>query len=214
MPYIYSLAWKTTHEGYSIMRPLVMDFREDVRAQNVGDQFLFGPAILVNPVTEPGASMRRLYLPKAEWFDFWTGESVEGGKAIEAPTPIERLPLYVKAGSILPLGPDVEYAAEKPADPLELRIYPGADGSFTLYEDENDTYNYEKGVYSTISLQWSESSKTLAIGHRSGAFPGMLESRTLRVVVARKGHGTGGEITGEPDRIVNYVGKAMQVSFK
>jgi alpha-D-xyloside xylohydrolase len=214
MPYIYSSAWKTTHEGYSIMRPLVMDFREDLRAQNIGDQFLFGPAIMVNPVTEPRATTRHLYLPKANWFDFWTGETTQGGKAIEAAAPMERLPLYAKAGSILPLGPDVEYGSEKAADPLELRIYPGADGSFTLYEDENDTYNYEKGAYSTIPLSWNDEARTLTVGDRTGSFPGMLEKRTLRIVVVRKDHGTGGDLTSEPDAAVRYAGKAIQQSFK
>jgi len=214
MPYIYSLAWKTTHEGYSIMRPLVMDFREDLRAQNVGDQFLFGPAILVSPVTEPAATSRHLYLPQGTWFDFWTSDRVQGGKAIDAAAPIERLPLYVKAGSILPLGPDVEYAAEKPADPLELRVYPGADGSFTLYEDENDAYHYEKGAFSTIPLNWNDRTRTLTAGERSGSFAGMPEDRTLRIVIARKDHGTGGELTSEPDGVLRYTGKTISLSFK
>ena len=123
MPYIYSVAWMTTHASYTPMRPLVMDFRADVRAQNIGDQFLFGPAILVNPVTEPGATTRHLYLPKAKWYDFWSGHAADGGRSIDAPATLDRLPLYVRAGSIVPMGPDVEYAAEKPADPIELRVY-------------------------------------------------------------------------------------------
>src|SRR5450432_196526 len=128
MPYIYSLAWKTTAEGYTIMRPLVMDFREDVRAQNIGDEFLFGPDLLVAPVTEPSASTRRLYLPAAGWFNFWTGEALSGGRTVDAQSPIETIPLYVRAGSILPMGPEVEYAAEKVADPVEIRVYRGANG--------------------------------------------------------------------------------------
>jgi len=214
MPYIYSLAWKTTHEGYSIMRPLVMDFREDLRAQNVGDQFLFGPAILVNPVTEPGATTRHLYLPNGTWFDFWSGESSVGGKAVDAAAPLERLPLFVKAGSLVPLGPDVEYAAEKTADPLELRVYPGVDGSFTLYEDDNDTYNYEKGAYSTIPFSWDDNARTLTVGGRNGTFPGMLEKRTFRIVIVRNGHGLGGELTSKVDGELQYAGKAVQLSFK
>lgn len=211
MPYIYSLAWKTTHENYTIMRPLVMDFGQDIRAQNIGDQFLFGPALLVNPVTEPGATARHLYLPNAKWYDFWAGTSLQGGRTIDAPAPMERLPLYVRAGSILPLGLDVEYAAEKPSDPLELRIYPGANGSFTLYEDENDSYNYEKGIFATIPIQWEEKSKTLTIGDRSGKFPGMLEMRTFRIVYVRDGHGLGGELTPTADRVVTYSGKRLEI---
>jgi alpha-D-xyloside xylohydrolase len=214
MPYIYSLAWKTTHEGYTIMRPLVMDFRTDVRAQNTSDQYLFGPALLVNPITEAAATSRRVYLPEAKWYDFWTGASVQGGRAIDSAAPIDRMPLFVRAGSIVPLGPDMEYAAEKPADPLELRVYAGADGAFTLYEDENDSYNYEKGAYATIPIQWDEKLKTLIIGERNGKFPGLLESRTIRVVFVRDGHGTGGELTAKADRIVTYTGKSFSVKLE
>jgi len=209
MPYIYSLAWKTTSAGYTIMRPLVMDFREDTRAQNVGDQFLFGPAILVNPVTEPGATTRHLYLPSAKWYDFWTGAAVNGGRAYDVPSPIDRMPLYIRAGSILPLGPDLQYAAEKSADPIELRIYSGANGSFTLYEDENDTYDYEKGAYATIPFSWDDSTHTFTIGDRTGSFPGMLEKRTFHIVFVGENHGTGGALTLNADKTVQYAGKKM-----
>jgi alpha-D-xyloside xylohydrolase len=212
MPYIYSLAWKTTSEGYTIMRPLVMDFREDIRAQNIGDQFLFGPAILVNPVTEPGAAKRHLYLPNADWYDFWTGSRIKGGISIDATSPIDLLPLYIRAGSILPLGPDIEYAAENPAAPIELRIYPGANGAFTLYEDQNDTYNYEKGAYATIPLTWDDPAQTLTIGDRSGSFPGMLQTRTFRIVFASENHGAGSGLAEQPDKTVLYSGKNISVT--
>jgi alpha-D-xyloside xylohydrolase len=213
MPYIYSLAWKTTSEGYTIMRPLVMDFREDLRAQNIGDQFLFGPALLVNPVTEPGAAARHLYLPAAKWYDFWTGASIQGGHTLDAPSPIDRMPLYVRAGSILPLGPEVEFAAEKSADPIELRIYRGANGAFTLYEDENDSYDYEKGAYATIPISWDDSANTLTIGDRIGSFPGMLEKRTFRVVFVAENHGIGGGLTQAADKTVPYAGKKISVTL-
>jgi alpha-D-xyloside xylohydrolase len=212
MPYIYSLAWKTTSEGYTIMRPLVMDFREDVRAQNVGDQFLFGPAILVNPVTEPGATTRHLYVPAAKWYDFWTGATIQGGRALDAPSPIDRMPLYVRAGSILPLGPDIEYAAEKSSNPIEVRVYGGASGAFTLYEDENDTYSYEKGAYSTILFSWDDATHTLTIGDRTGSFPGMIEERAFRIVFVSRDHGTGGDLTENADRTVRYRGKRIFVT--
>ena len=212
MPYIYSLAWMTTNAGYTIMRPLVMDFREDVRAQNIGDQFLFGPAILVNPVTEPGVVTRRLYLPLAIWYDFWTGEQFLGGRAITAFASLERLPLFVRAGSILPLGPDVEFASQRAADPIELRVYPGANGSFTLYEDENDSYDYEHGAYATIPFSWDDFSHTLTIGDRSGSFPGMLQKRTFHVVFVRGNHGVGGALTASPDKTVEYSGKKITVA--
>ena len=212
MPYIYSLAWKTTNEGYTIMRPLVMDFRSDVRSQNIADQFLFGPALLVNPVTEPQATSRRLYLPDAGWYDFWTGKLAKGGQSMEAAAPIERIPLFVRAGSILPLGPDIEYASEKSADPLEVRVYRGADGNFTLYEDEGDSYNYEKGAHSTIPFSWDNSSQSLTIGDRTGSFPGMTESRSLHIVFVSEGHGAGGGLTATPDKTVTYSGKKLVVT--
>jgi alpha-D-xyloside xylohydrolase len=212
LPYIYSVAWKTTSESYTMMRPLVMDFRTDVRAQNVGDQFLFGPALLVNPVTEPGAAKRHLYLPDARWYDFWTGAPTAGGQAVDAPAPFDRIPLYVRAGSIVPMGPDVEYSTEKPADPIELRVYRGASGSFILYEDENDNYDYEKGVHATIPLAWDEARRTLTIGDRVGGFPGMLESRTFRVVFVGEGHGVGIAPSENVDKVVQYSGKQVTVA--
>ena len=212
MPYIYSLAWRTTSEGYTIMRPLVMDFREDVRAQNVGDQFLFGPSILVNPVTERGAAVRHLYLPGGRWYDFWTGATLSGGHFIDAPTTLEQMPLYVRAGSILPLGPDIEYAAEKSADPIELRVYRGANGAFTLYEDENDTYNYERGAYATIPFSWDDATNTLTMGYRTGSFPAMPTTRTFRIVFVSQNHGASGALTESADKTVQYSGKKIVVT--
>jgi alpha-D-xyloside xylohydrolase len=212
LPYIYSLAWKTTSEAYTPMRPLVMDFRADYRAQNTGDQFMFGPAFLVNPVTDPTATTRPVYLPGAKWYDFWTGSAIEGGRTINAFTPLERMPLYVRAGSILPLGPDEEWSTEKPADPIELRVYRGANGDFTLYEDENDSYNYEKGAYATIPLHWDEAGRTLTIGDRKGQFPGMLESRSFRVVFVSENHGVGVNPADEADKTVQYSGKQVTVT--
>ncbi len=212
LPYIYSLAWKTTSEAYTPMRPLVMDFRTDPRAQNVGDQFMYGPAFLVNPVTDPAATSRQLYLPDTKWSDFWTGSVVEGGRTINAIAPLDRLPLYVRAGSILPLGPDEEWSTEKPADPIELRIYRGANGDFTLYEDENDNYDYEKGAYATIPLHWDDAAHTLTIGDRKGQFPGMLESRAFRVVFVSENHGVGVSPADEADKVVQYAGKQITVT--
>jgi alpha-D-xyloside xylohydrolase len=212
LPYIYSLAWKTTHEAYTPMRGLVMDFRTDERAANVGDQFMYGPAFLVNPVTDPGSATRRLYLPQAKWYDFWTGAMTVGPKVVDAPSPIEQIPLYVRAGSILPLGPEKEWATQKPEDPIELRVYRGADGDFVLYEDENDTYNYENGVYATIPFHWNDAKNTLTIDERKGQFPGMLQTRTFRVVFAGEKHGVGMSPEEKPDKIVQYSGKQITVT--
>jgi alpha-D-xyloside xylohydrolase len=212
LPYTYSLAWKTTNESYTPMRPLVMDFRSDVRAQNTGDQFMYGPAFLVSPVTEPSATSRRVYLPNAKWYDFWSGAPLEGAREVNAEAPLEKMPLYIRAGSIVPLGPDVEWSAEKPADPIELRVYRGADGEFTLYEDENDNYNYEKGVHATISFRWDDAKNVLTIGGRQGEFPGMLASRTFNVVFVNDNHGVGIEPSDAPDKAVRYSGEQIIVT--
>jgi alpha-D-xyloside xylohydrolase len=203
LPYIYSEAWQVTSNHGTLMRPLVMDWRNDVEAQNTSDEYLFGPAILVSPVTTQGATSRTVYLPKAMWYDFWTGATLEGGKRIEADAPLAKIPLYVRAGSIIPMGPTMEWSTEKPADPIEIRVYPGADGDFTLYEDENDNYDYAKGQHATIQLHWDDAAKMLTIGAREGSFPGMLEKHTFNVVVVGGGKGVGiGDSAAQAEGII------------
>ncbi len=370
MPYIYSMAWEVTSNSYTIMRGLPMDFADDEATYNIDDQFMFGPSLLVCPVTEymyhrppeptdlvepsvfttsdgqPGLlakyyrdaayqdlgseqidpnvdvfwytgrpdyvsdsmfsirwegnltplesgphqfhlksfdakrlilngdtlemvytsveqyteiidleagrsysfvletentstgaarmrlfwktpsifsmektteerpEVREVYLPKGTtWYDFWTGKIQQGGQRLSAEAPMEKIPLYVRAGSILPMGPFLQYATEKPADPIELRVYPGADGSFVLYEDENDNYNYEQGMYSTIRFSWNDADHTLQIENRSGSFPGMLNTRTIRVVVVEENRGTGIDIEAEADQTVQYSGTSVQLQF-
>lgn len=370
LPYIYSNAWKITHHGYTLMRGLAMDFADDRKTYDIGDQFMFGPAIMVNPVTEyqlypppehsvliepkyfktaagrqglqaqyykdkdfkkpslervdpninvrwytgrpdyatdseyairwkgklvpdtsgkyqfhiktydpfkvflngeelplaysgmekwtvvkeleagkaydfmmevqndsTGAARARLYwrtpeqfaayaakskrkparqvyLPSGvDWIDFWTGDTLKGGRTVTADAPIDKIPLLVKAGSIVPMGPFLEYSTEKPADPIELRIYPGADAEFVLYEDENDNYNYEKGVYATVRFTWNDKAKRLTIADRTGRFPGMLESRKFKIVLVRKNHGAGIDIEKHPDKVVEYSGKQVTVQL-
>jgi alpha-D-xyloside xylohydrolase len=212
LPYTYSLAWKITNNSYTPMRPLVMDFRTDVRAQNTWDEFMYGPAFLVNPVTEPGATTRQVYLPDAKWYDFWSGASIQGNREITAEAPLDRLPLHVRAGTIVPLGPDMEWSTEKPVDPIELRVYRGADGEFTLYEDENDNYNYEKGSHATIAFRWNDAKQVLTIDDRQGRFPGMLAARTFRVVFVGEKHGVGIAPSDTPDKVVQYSGKQITVT--
>ena len=212
LPYIYSVSWMVTHENYSMMRGLVMDFRHDTNVYDIPDQYLFGPALMVNPVTKAGATSRNVYLPAGtSWTDFWTGESYPGGQTIKAATPIETLPLFVRAGSIVPYGPPVQSAMEK-SDPMELRVYRGADGAFTLYEDEGDNYNYEKGDCATIPILWNEATRTLTIGPRHGSFRGMLKQRTFHVVWVAPGHGTSIPSTEFPDVVVPYTGSALKVT--
>ena len=213
MPYIYSQAWQVTSNHGTLMRPLVMDWRNDVQAQNTGDEYMFGPAILVSPVYTEGATSRTVYLPKATWYDFWTGQKQEGGTRIQADAPLSKLPLFVRAGSIIPMGPAMEWTTEKPADPIELRVYPGADGDFTLYEDENDGYAYEKGAHATIPLHWDDAAKTLTIGAREGSFPGMLAERTFRVVLVSASHGVGIGESASAEATVSYKGEKIASSF-
>jgi len=212
LPYIYSLAWMGTSQGYTPMRGLIMDFRTDEHSATISDQFMFGPAFLVNPVTDPGVDSRRVYLPKAKWHDFWRGSSVEGSRMVDASAPIDKLPLFVRAGSLVPMGPEKEWSTEKPEDPIELRVYRGADGDFTLYEDENDGYNYEKGVYATIPLHWDDAKQTLTIGERKGTFPGMLMERRLQIVFVRENHGAGITAESKPDKVLTYSGKQTSVT--
>jgi alpha-D-xyloside xylohydrolase len=212
MPYIYSLAWKVADSDSTIQRPLVMDFRADPETWNIGDQFMFGPALLVSPVLEAGATDRRVYLPKGSlWYDFWNGQTTEGGVKVQAAVPLERIPLYVRAGSILPLGPDEQYAGEKVDGPIELRVYRGADGSFNLYQDEGDGYNYEKGKHAVIPIAWSEAAKTLTIGARSGSYAGMPDSLTFHIVWVRAGHGIGGGAEAQIDNTIEYKGAAVRL---
>jgi alpha-D-xyloside xylohydrolase len=212
MPYIYSLAWRVTNEDYTIQRPLVMDWRTDPRTHNIGDEFMFGPALLVSPVLQADATHRTVYLPESPvWYDFWSGARVSGSREVEADAPLDRIPLYVRAGSIVPMGPEIEYAGEKPAGPIELRIYPGADGSFDLYADSGNGYGYEKGVHALIPLRWSESSKTLTIGERKGEYPGMPSEIEFKVVWVSPGHGSGPGVVTSPDKVVQYTGTGVSV---
>jgi alpha-D-xyloside xylohydrolase len=220
LPYIYSLAWKVTSEGYTIMRSLAFDFPDDAAIKSIPDQYMFGPAFMVNPVTKSLYNIsnskdikktRKVYLPKmANWYDFWTGKLITGGQTIDADAPIETIPLYVRAGSIIPMGPYLQYATEKAADPIEIRIYAGADAKFVLYEDENDTYNYESGKYSTIAMNWNETEKTFTITDRNGKFPGMLEKRTFKIVWVNSNNGIGVE-PAKKAVIVEYNGKEIKV---
>jgi len=223
MPYIYSLSRRVTKEGYTIMRSLAFDFPNDPAIKSISDQYMFGSAFLVNPVTEQMYSLpnsknikktRKVYLPEpANWYDFWTGKILKGGQTIHAAAPIETLPLYIKAGSILPMGPYLQYATEKAADPLEIRVYTGADAEFVLYEDENDTYNYEQGKFATIVMDWNEATKTLIIKNRNGEFPGMLKDRTFHIVWVNATNGQGIE-PGLKFEIIKYSGQEISIMKK
>ena len=213
LPYIYSLAWKVTSDDYTIQRPLVMDFRSDPATLEIGDQFMFGPALLVSPVLNQGATQRSLYLPAgARWYDFWTGRHDEGGATVTVDAPLDRIPLAVRAGSILPLGPVIEYAGQA-SDPIELRVYPGANADFTLYEDEGDSYRYQNGAHATIPIHWDDASRTLTLGARQGSYPGMSQDHSFNVVIVAAGHGVGPDVTAAPDKAIHYTGSRVETKF-
>jgi alpha-D-xyloside xylohydrolase len=212
LPYTYSAAWGVTNRGETLMRALPLEFSSDTRAREISDQFMFGPALLINPVTTEGATQRALYLPAVgnEWVDFWTGKQTGAGQTITADAPLDRIPIYVRAGSIVPVGPRAESAAVK-EDPIELRIYSGADGDFNLYEDQGDSYDYEHGAYSVIPIHWDDKARTLTIGERHGTFSGILDHRTFQAVIVRETHGTGIAPSSQPDATIEYTGKAASV---
>jgi alpha-D-xyloside xylohydrolase len=233
LPYIYSTSWDVTANQATMMRALVMDFANDKNALDINNQYMFGKSLLVCPVTRPMYSKismdgrdtslvedfnkiikEEVYLPQGTiWYDFWTGEKLSGGQTVNKETPIDIIPLYIKAGTIIPIGPKVQYATEKKWDNLEIRVYAGADGEFTLYEDENDNYDYEKGIYSTITFTWDDVKKVLTINNRKGSFPGMLNERKFSIVWVFKNNGVGMDPVEKYDNVVTYNGKKVVVKL-
>ncbi|MEO6732008.1 MAG: TIM-barrel domain-containing protein [Ferruginibacter sp.] len=215
MPYIYSLAGDIYHHNYTMMRALVMDFAYDTAVKNIGDQYMFGPSILVNPVTDFLARNRSVYLPaKTGWYNMDDGKFFNGGQTITAEAPLEKMPLYIKEGSIIPYGPAMEYTSEKPSDPITLYVYAGKDASFTLYEDENTNYNYETGKYATIRFNYNEAAKTLTIEDRKGSFNGMMQSRAFQIKWINKQKQVALGTETNPDEKLLYAGKRLTVKMK
>lgn len=214
LPYNYSVAWMATDGGSTILRALPMDFPDDPVARGVSDQYMFGPAFLVSPVTTPKATSRVVYLPAGtDWIDFWTGEAVSGGQTIAVAAPIDRIPLHVRAGSVVPFGPELQWTGEKTGDPIEVRVYRGADGVFTLYDDAGDGYGYEQGERATIGIHWNDEEGILSFDARQGSFPGMATQRTFRVLWVGPGHGHGMPIDHPADVEVLYDGSAIAVEI-
>lgn len=201
LPYIYSEAARVSSEGYTLMRPLVFDFAADVEALRQDVEYMFGQSLLINPITHPGVTTYRTYLPHTEggWYDFWTGRHHACGH-VETAVDIHTLPVFVKAGTILPIGPVKQHTAEPTDQPLELHIFPGADATFTLYEDEGTNLDYATGACSRIPLTWDDARRTLTIGHRQGSYEGMPIKRTFIIVQ--------GDIRTE----VVYGGKKLKVN--
>ncbi|MDI4648091.1 TIM-barrel domain-containing protein [Cohnella hashimotonis] len=226
LPYIYSLAFRIYKDDYTLMRALPFDFRHDPRTYDIGDQYMFGPALLVNPVTEPmyygsgskpidgRSKTRSVYLPNGSlWYDFWDGRAYEGGQVIEAEAPLARIPLYVRAGSILPIGGEIRHAEDVSSDGrLIVRIYAGQSGSFELYEDDGDSYDYEKGHYANTLLQWDEARRTFAVGERRGTHCGPITDREIVVQLFEPSVRSGS--SSEPVvQSIRYTGIAAEVVF-
>jgi alpha-D-xyloside xylohydrolase len=212
MPYIYSAAGDMYHKDSTLMRGLVMDFAADPAVKNIHDQYMFGPALLINPVYEYQARSRSVYLPAGgDWFDFYSGEKFAGGQNITAAAPYQRIPVFVKAGAIVPIGPEVQYVDERPSSPITLYVYTGADGRYELYEDDGKTYAYEKGAYSRIPFHYDNATGILTIGKRSGEFPQMLAERTFHVRWISGARSDALDFTAKPDATVSYSGRPVMV---
>lgn len=214
LPYHYSLAGWAYHKDYTLLRGLMMDFPQDKMAWHISDQFMCGPSILVSPVYQYKAQNRSLYLPAGQgWFDFYTGKYRTGGQIILADAPYQRLPLFIKEGSIIPAGPVLQYTDEKPADPLTIYVFTGKDASFTLYEDEGVNYNYEKGKYSMIEFTYEQSTRTLTVHDRQGEFAGMLKSRTFLIQFISQDKPGGFDKAGSGIKKLKYTGSRKQIKF-
>jgi alpha-D-xyloside xylohydrolase len=214
MPYIYSEAWQVSKNGSTMMRPMVMDFKNDTTAIRQSYQYMFGKSILVAPVTEAGVTEWNVYLPKSNgWYNFWTGKRLTGGQTIKADAPQDKIPLFVKAGSIIPMGKFLQYTSEKPMDTLEIRIYSGDDGHFTLYNDEGNNYNYEKGKFTVIPFKWNEQQQTLTIDKQQGSYAGALKKYVLNIVWVNESNGSGINISRNAKTVV-YSGEKITVVKK
>jgi len=225
LPYIYSLAGWETHRDYTMYRHLALEFPDDEAVHDVGDQFMLGPSVMACPVTEPmyygpdseplpeRAESREVYLPEGQaWYDFWSGERYEGGRTVLADAPLEKMPVFVKAGSVVPMGPNVDHTGEQADAPWQVRVYPGGDAEFDVYEDAGDGYDYEDGEYSVTPLRWDDAASEFFVGDRQGSFPELVEQREVEVVVAGEdGSGTGVE-RADPDATLSYDGDETSVT--
>jgi alpha-D-xyloside xylohydrolase len=215
LPYIYSMAGNVYLNNYTMLRGLVMDFANDSIASNLNDQYMFGPSLLINPVTTYHATERNVYLPAGQgWYDLYSGKYFKGNQTIIAGAPYERSPVFVKEGSIIPFGPELQYTSEKKADTISLYVYTGKDATFTIYEDENTNYNYEKGAYATIKVAYTEKQKRLTIQDRSGSFPGMLKERVFKITWITPSKSLSLDFNRKKEKLIRYNGNAISVDYK
>jgi alpha-D-xyloside xylohydrolase len=216
MPYIYTVGADTYFHDGTMMRGLVMDFAADRRAWDVADEYMFGPAFLVAPVTDYKARSRRVYLPAgSSWYDFYTGRSIGGGQSVDAAAPYERMPLFVRAGSIVPVGPAIQHTGNNSHSPVTLDVYTGANGSFSLYEDDGVSRQYLHKQYSRIPLRWNERAKTLTIRAREGnGYPGMAGRRVINIRWMSPGNPRTLDFDAKADTTVTYVGRPIVVRMR
>ncbi len=210
LPYIYTLAWMVYEQDYTIMRPLIMDFRNDKNVYSIDDQFMFGPFIMVSPITTPSTFEREVYLPHGIWYDFWSGNNMVGGRRIVAVAPLDKIPLHIKAGAILPLAPISIENSSGYVNEIELRIYRGDNSEFTLYIDDGESYEYEKGFYALIPIKWIDKENKIVIGEKKG----LLNIKPIRfnIVIVDKGRGVDIE-ESKPDREIEYIGKKVMLKL-
>ena len=214
MPYLYSMAGWVHLKDYTMMRGLIMDFNGDWQVTNIKDQWMFGPALMACPVAHYKARNRSVYFPKQTgWYNLYSGEYVEGGQSLIVDAPYERIPVFVREGSIIPFGPEIQYSDEKPAELINLYVYAGKDGQFMLYEDEGVNYNYEKGKYATIDITYDDSSKTITFGKRNGQFNGMLKQRRFNVVLITREQPKALNMENPEGKLVQYNGKAVSIQL-
>lgn len=216
MPYLYSMAGMVHFKDYTMMRGLVMDFNGDDNVYDIKDQWMFGPALMACPVGEYQKYSRNVYLPKQKgWYDFYTGKHYAGGQTIVADAPFDKIPVFVPEGSILPVGPEMEWSDQKKAELIDLYVYAGKDGSYTLYEDEGTNYNYEKGKYAMIDFKYNDAQKTITIAARKGAFDSMLQKRRFNIILVSDKNQQGISLAKAPKgKMVKYAGKAVTVKLK
>ena len=214
MPYLYSMAGWAHFKDYTLMRPLVMDFGGDKAVENIGNQWMFGPALMACPVGYYKARNRAVYFPEQTgWYNLYTNEYIKGGQNLIVEAPYEQIPVFVREGAIIPFGPEMQWSDEKPAELINLYIYAGKDGQFQLYEDEGVNYNYEKGKYATIDITYDDATKTVSFGKRTGSFNGMLKERRFNVVLITKDAPKALNLDNPEGKMVNYNGKAISIQL-
>ena len=216
MPYLYSMAGMVHLKDYTMMRGLVMDFNGDEKVLDIKDQWMFGSALMACPVGEYQKYSREVYLPKQKgWYDFYTGAYHAGGQTIVADAPYDKIPVFIPEGAILPIGPEMQWSDEKKPELIDLYVYAGKDGSYTLYEDEGTNYNYEKGKYAVIDFKYDDARKQVTIGARKGSFDGMLQKRRFNIILVDQKKQQGVNLAKSPKgKVVKYSGQAITVKLK